>query len=656
MEDQLTESEREQMRRLVALQKIAGCILQKWSKLLVACFLLATMAFSVVFIWHFAYSGHRFSATTRLLYNPRKAVRIDNMSDKQLLSVLDRLSLKRRIADKVKLSRDESECLGIDLEIVQERKPSNLFTLTAKAPSWVGAVKKVNAYAETLMDEYVSYRKRDLDNLRSSMQVRMESVQRHIANVEGEETIVKGQSGVAAPVEFLTTINSLLSDQRRNLSALGVQIANEEVKKSKLTTDVGKIGPTIIANATEIRKKSDALAAIDADLAKLREIYTDINPKVLGRLDDRQAVLDDYEAFLKEKGIQGFSVSDISRIEKSAAELAEVGTRLEVLYESRRSLEQEIADNEKKSAELVSVIPTLERLRVKRDDLERTKRELEDQMDNITYLQMSIANDLQLIERAGGAGDKKPVSVRNIALAAACGFVCTLVLAFWLLAVELAAGKVRNAKELGAYGDVEIIGSLPKPGAIPDDERKDILGVVALNYCNVDLPKGIVLVCRLPGSEPQIEFRNALDWSLSMAGERSFTLEIVSSSGFEPPEDCETMINAVKKGAKGWFTVENRFSFAPTELQMLQADIAAIREEFDTVFLMMPEGLRKGGSFFSQLLGVCESVFMSVGADATPRSDLDYVRKHILDAAKPMMGLVTGALAKDVRKEMESRK
>jgi len=656
MEDQLTESERAQMRKFAAMQKIAGCILKKWAVVLVACFLVASFAFSVVLVWHFAYSGHRFSAKTRLLYNPRKTVRIDSMSDKQLLSVLERQSLKRRVGQKLRMGYDERACLGIDLNIVQERKPTNLFTLHAKAPTWVGAVKKVNAYAETLIEEYVSYRKRDLDNLKSSMQVRMESVQRHIAEVEGEETIVKGKSGVAAPVEFLTTLNSLLSDQRRNLSALGVQIANEEVKKAKLESEVGEIGPTVIANAAEIRKKSDALAAIDADLAKLREVYTDINPKVLGRLDDRKAVLDDYDAFLKEKGIAGIGTEDIGRIERSAAALAEVGTKLEVLYESRRSLVQEVADNEKKSSELVSVIPALERLRVKRDDLERTKRELEDQMDNISYLQMSIENDLQQIERAGGAGDKNPISAKNFALAAAGGLVGTLVLAFWLLAVELVFGKVRGATELAAYGDVEIVGSLPKPGALPADERKDVLGVVALNYCNMELPKGVVLVCRLPGSEPQADFLSALDWSLSMAGQRSFMLEIVSSTGFEPPEGSEPMINAVRKGAKGWFPVANRFSFAPTELQMLQADIASIRTEFDMVFLMMPGGLRKGGSFFSQLLGACESVVVSVGADATPRSDLEYVRRHVLESGKPMMGIVTGASAKVVRKEMESRK
>lgn len=656
MEDQLSEAEREQMRKFVALQKIAGCILRKWTGLLVVAFLAMTAAFSVVLVWHYAYSGHRFNAKTRLLYNPRKALRIDNMSDKQLLSVLERQSLKRRVGTRLPLGSDEKACLTIDLEIVQERKPTNLFTLKANAPTWVGAVKKVNTYAEILIEEYVAYRARDLENLKSSIQVRKDRLQGHIAEIEGEETIAKGKSGVAAPTELLTTINALLSDQRRNLSMLSVQISNEEVKKGKLQAAVGDIGPAVVANANEIRKKSEALAAVDAEIVKLREVYTDLNPKVLGKLDDRKVILEDYNNFLKERGIEGVSVSDIDRIERSAGELAEVSTKLEVLLESRRSLELEIADNEKKSSELVAVIPTLERLRVKRDDLERTKRELEDQLDNITYLQMSVENDLQQIERAGGAGDKNPVSVKNFALAAAGAAGCTLVLAFWLLAIEMAFGKVRGADELAAHGDVDIVGSIPKPGALPEDELKDVLGVIALNYCNVELPKGIVLVCRLPGSEPQTEFRAALDWSLSMAGQRCFVLEFVSSSGFEPPEGGEPMINVVKKGSQGWFPVVNRFSFAPTELQMLQADMAAIREEFDNVFLMMPGGLRKGGSFFSQLLGACESVLVSVGADATPRSELEYVRKHVLASGKPMMGIVTGASAKVVRKEMESRK
>ena len=106
----------------------------------------------------------------------------------------------------------------------------------------------------------------------------------------------------------------------------------------------------------------------------------------------------------------------------------------------------------------------------------------------------------------------------------------------------------------------------------------------------------------------------------------------------------------------GWFAAANRYSLAPTELQMLQADIATLRGEFDTVFMFMPDGLRRGGSFFSQLLGVCESAMIEIGAGATPRAELDYARRHVVEAGKPMMGIATGASARVVRREMEARK
>ena len=133
-------------------------------------------------------------------------------------------------------------------------------------------------------------------------------------------------------------------------------------------------------------------------------------------------------------------------------------------------------------------------------------------------------------------------------------------------------------------------------------------------------------------------------------------MEVVSGAGFEPPEGAEPMISAVRKGARGWFPVVNRYSLAPTELQMLQADVASLKGDFDCVLLTMPGGLRRGGNFFDQLLGVCDSALLMTGFDRTPRSALAYVRRHVVAAEKPMMGLVVGASAADVRREMEKRR
>ena len=656
MEEEPTESELEQMRKFAALQKIAGGILGKWSPLLIVAFLAMSAAFSVYVVWHFANSAHRFDAKTQLIYTPRKSAHVDNMSEKQLMTILERISLKRRVGARLDMPIAEKECLSIDLSIVQERKRNNVFTLTAHAPTWVGVVRKVNAYADVLIEEYIDYRKRDLAALKDSILVQKTSLQNHIAEIESEQAIVKARAGVAAPTEMLTTINALLSDQRRNLSMLSVQIANEEVKKSKLEAMVGPIGNTIIVNAPFIRRKSEEIAALDKEIAALRVLYTDLNPKVAGKLEDRRVLLEEYNDFLKSKGITNIEVEDLIRIEKSASELADVMTRLEVLFERQRSLKQEIADNEKLSESLIAVIPSLDRLKIKRDDLERAMRDLEDQLDNISYLELSVSSDLQQVERAGGAGDKNPLSIKNFALAIGGAFISTMVIAFWLLAIEFVFGKVRGAKELGAYGDVDVLGSLPVPGTMKEEDEKDVLGVVALKYCNADLPKGVVLLCRLPGSKPQPQFQEAVEWSLTMAGQNCFALNVVPANDFVPPEDGEMMLSTVRKGSVGWFSVANRYSFAPTELQMIQADIATLRTEFDGVFITMPEGLRRGGSFFSQLTGVCDSVLLEVAANVTPRGELSYVRRHVIEAGKPMMGLVTGASVKVVRKEMESKR
>lgn len=656
MEEGLTQTELDQMKKFSALQKVAWGILQKWSTLLIGVFLVLSVVFSVLVVWHFAKSAHRFSAKTQLLYSPRKAAHVDHMGDKQLMTILERLSLKRKVGAKLNLSMEERACLDMDLKIVHEKKQSSLFTITAHAPTWVGVVRKVNAYAEILIDEYIGYRRRDLEAQRDSILVRKSSLQSHIAEIESEEAIEKGKAGVASPVEMLTALNALMSDQRRNLSMLSVQMMNENIKKTKLEESVGPIGKVVIENAAYIRKKSEALSALDNEIAKLREVYTDLNPKVAGRLDDRRVLLAEYQEFLHSKGISDVNVEDLDRIERSASELADVLSKLTVLSERQRSLQQEIAENEKVSETLITVIPVLDRLKVKREDLERTMRDLEDQLENIDFLENSIANDLRQIERAGGAGDKNPLSIQNFALALAGAFVCTLVLAFWILAIEFIFGKVRGAKELGAYGDVEVLGSLPKDGVVSESDEKDVLGVVALKFCNAELPKGIVLVCRLPGSPPQLKFAKALEWSLAMAGQSYCVINIVPSMGFTPPEGSDMMINTVRKGTFAWFPVANRYSFAPTELQMLKADIATLREEFDGVFLFMPDGLRRGGSFFRQLLDVCESTILEVAANVTKRSELEYVRRNILESGKPMMGIATGASAKVVLAEMEASK
>jgi hypothetical protein len=446
-----------------------------------------------------------------------------------------------------------------------------------------------------------------------------------------------------------------LTDQRRNLSLLNVQIANEEKKKQKLESVVGVSGRAISDNAAVIRRKSEELAALDKEIAKLRELYTDKNPKVAGKLDERLALLEGYMKFLKEKGIEGVNIEAIDRLEKAAAELAEIVLKLDVMDENKRALEQDIKENEKRTEELTTLIPAFDRLRVKRTDLEQTLRDLDDQVENIVYLQMSVRNDLRQVEQARGAGDNNPLKPKNFVMAFGGAFFGTISLAFWLIILEFYFGKLIGGGDFKAYDDILYLGALPKPGKMSEKDEKDALGVVALKFINADLPKGIVLVSRLQGADEQPKFRDALDWSLTMSGDRTFYLDVVSGSDFTPPDGSESLLCAVKKGDVGWFPVDNHYTLAPTELQMLQADLATLRGEYDHVFVRIEGGVRKGGSFFSQMLGVCDIALVVAGVGKTPRSWFTYARRCIIEADKPMMGIATGASNRMVKVEMETK-
>ncbi len=344
--------------------------------------------------------GARFVATTRLLFNPRKISKIESLTEQQLLSILDLSSLKRKIAERVEMPVEERESLPRDVVIAQERRPPNLFTLTVASQTENGAIQKANAYAEILIEEYVAYRAIDLEGRRTWVASRRKTLLDQLAAIEAEEKALKTKAGGVLPQETLLNLNTLISAQRRDLSALGVDIANENVKRSRLEKEVGASAPAIIANAAAIRRRIAAIAAVDKELTAMREIYTDVNPKIIGKLEDRNELVKELESFLKSKGVAGLNVDGVDQVEKSACELAACETRLAVLGEKRRALEQKTADNEKKAAELTAIIPEYERLAALHADLERSVRALGEELSDIAYSESILRNDLRQIERA----------------------------------------------------------------------------------------------------------------------------------------------------------------------------------------------------------------------------------------------------------------
>ena len=655
VEEGLTEVERVRMQRMITLQKIVLGIVARWAWLLALLFVVCLVAFGAYLSIRGAKSVERYTATAKLLYNPRKVSDIETISDRQIMSILDRASIKRRIGDIVPMPTAERQCLAFDMTIKQERKPTNLFTLSAASQSWDGAVKKANAYAELLIEEYAEFRAKDLEMWKRSLADRRARLVDELATLDAEESKLKTKTGVMSPQEALLALNLFISDQRRNVSALGVDYTNEEMRKKRLEKRIGKAGLAISDNANAIHKRTAVISLVDKELAELREKYTDMNPKVTGKLQEREQLMAELRNFLKSKGVADLDIESLDQMERTAAEFAECTTRMAAIDEKKRAIEQEISDNEKRAKDLASLIPAYEGLQTRRTDVAASIREVDEKVNNITYVIGTLRNDLRQIERTGGAGDRGPFGGKQLVMTLCGAAAVSFVVAMWIVALELLFGKVRGGREIASYGEIQFLGSLPVPGVLPESEDGEVMGVVALKLFLSAKGTRVSLVCRLPGAKVRPDFVQTIESIALMSGVNCCVLDIVSSADFTPPEGAEQMIGAVRQGAHVWFPAVNRFVMAPTELQILQADIEELKKSYGNIFVRMEGGVRTGGTFFDQLLGLCDSAVLILDTCRTPRAAFAYVRRHMASTGKSVMAMATDASAKTVRSEMEAR-
>lgn len=653
MAEELTDVELARLKSLVSFQKVVLVIAMRWKYLFLLAFCILATVFGAYLWRRGSKSVKRYEARTSLLFAPKKIDRIEAMSDRQLMTVLERASLKRRVAEQVQMGPTERMCLAADMKIAQGKRQGNLFKLSAASSTYEGAVAKANAYADILVDEYVAFRSKDLDSWRQSLEERRRGLVEKIADIEAEEAAVKARTGTLSPNEALLALNALISDQRRNDSALGVDAANEEIKKRKLETGVGTNGAAIVANAQAIRRRVTAIEAIDAELAGLRQKYTDINPRVAGKAEERRERVAELEAFLKSKGVEEFDIEQVDQIERAAANLAESVSRLEAIAEKRLALEKEIADNEKRASALAATVMEYERVVAKRDDLAASVREIDDQLNGISYAIGSLRNDLRQIERTKGSSDSGSFGTKRAVFALGGALAGSGALLIAVILVELLFGKVRGGREIAAYDGIAFLGSLPKSGDLPEEEEREVLGVVALKTLLACKEPKTMLVCKLPGAKQNPAFVESVDFTATLSGTSCFVLDVITDGGFTPPEGAEEMLGVVRSGQRGWFAATNRFAMAPTEVELLKADLATLCETFDNVFVRMESGLRLGGTFFDQLLELCGGTLLLVGDGQTPRSAFAYARRRLRTSGKPVAAIATEAGAKKVRAEME---
>ena len=122
-------------------------------------------------------------------------------------------------------------------------------------------------------------------------------------------------------------------------------------------------------------------------------------------------------------------------------------------------------------------------------------------------------------------------------------------------------------------------------------------------------------------------------------------LKIVGSDTFEEPENPEVkMLSATYyHGEEGVMPTANPLALSQSELNLLESDIAELHNEVDTIFIYTDKPIDRFGVFFNQMLSVCDSAIIIVGARHSSRSLLRYVVAQQHESGRCIMSILTGS-------------
>lgn len=637
------DNEAADMEKLRTFRRIVLVILRKyipWALLLgVFCFagILGFVGYRV------KTSKDRYEAATSLIYSPKQNTKIRTMDGQEVLRVLSRRSVLRKLSDALQLSADELGRLGMDVTVEQNQRQKNLFLLVTRAPTHDEAVKKVNTFADLCMKEYVAYRMADLETWMDTILIRKKELQDQITKLEEKETQLSHKYGVTSPESEADRMSRVIGDRRSALVEARLHLTSAELKKRKLEKELSNISSNVVENADSVRAYLERQIKNESELTDLRHVYGEDNPRYKIAVEKRNANILEFKEFLERNGIKDTSGLSFTKYVGLQEELRDADARVDVLKQSVDALDRERENLEQKLQSLLNVLPEFERNSRQRDNLRHTLDGLEDTLADVRYLESTSGADLTQIEPAQSATGKVPFGAKSISLSlmVTAMVVCGLLLLVVIL--EFQYGVVSGSEEIAIHPEVRPLGTLPAGDRFKDEaSARKICGSIFYLY-HRECAKGLVYVGMLPGSELSAQLESVFNWNFGMGGEKVIVLNIVNALDFEEPENAEFVGLMVKTASEAWLPVIDVTALSPGEMEMLESSVKILRSEYDTVFVKRNEPMHKGEIFLTQIFGICDRILLFVGAKRSKRSDLRAViETDRANQSSEILAVVTG--------------
>ena len=642
------DEERERMQQFELYRKLCVSILLKWWWAVLLLFLVTVTALAVLFEVWFLKSDERYEAATGLFFFPKEVKSFyAPMSLKQTMELFERSTLRKQVAERLNLRGKERTTLTGRIEISSDKNRSNLIQISVKAATLEGAVQLANAVADVCSDEYIEFRSRDLRSRLDTLLDRKAELKRSLERAEKMQRELVSTWTSLSPSQEVDRLRVVISVGLAKLSELNIQYSNEEAKRQKLEEQLSKIDPSGLKYADRLKELLENQERLKKETYRLRQLYTDRNPRLQAIMTEYNDSVKEYEDFVKEKQIHTSDPETLRNADAMLKELAATNDHMEGLKQNRIALKSEVDRNRETVTQLTAVLPKYDEYATQRMSLFEILNSVEEGIGDIQLLLAMTPNDLQQVEKVTGASSCTAFGKKNIALILGGAVMVTGMGMVLLIGLSILFGMVSTQEEISAYRSLAAVGDYPaseKQFSSPQEKEALLHGIYY--KCHETMGGGkVIFEGAGEGGRVESDIIRALEWNSAMAGIKVFRINIVSAVDYTVPEDCDKDLDLVAvqcAGQQGFLPVGNLHALSPAELEMLGSDVKLLLKKFDLLILSRSMPLRIHELFFRQMVEFCDCSLLFFGAGATSRRLLRYTAMLPHSCGRTIAVILTG--------------
>ena len=650
--------EEEQLKKVDKLRRHIQAILRSHVVLIVLVFLVLLGAFVGFLAAWSSFSPTRYQAKLTLCFHPKHKGKIGHYDDKHLLRILNRRATRDTFTGKSKGKEfRRRKKIAENIRINTDRKHPQTFFLELAARSEREAVEGINYFADICIQEYTQERTKDLQQWKKLLITEKEDVAQSIQKLSTQITDLTTPLQMATPEKDHERLRQHMNELQISSNRHSYVVENLTLRKKQLESELAEVSPMLLSNQKEIREFYKEIEALDKEIAKATEIYTDENPKMIALNSRRSAVQKRLDAFLGEKNIKSADPQSIRQAEALSAELKSLNSELETKLNEKRVLDGEIADCAKRLELYKEYYPKLQLLYQERRTQRESMKRLEESIAEIDYAQLMVKEDLFVNEPAKSAWGERPFSVKNMALGLIAAMVLTALFAILVTLVESLFGAVTDVRELKLYDEFQFLGVLPTSmDLFKSEERKTTaFNTILHNFEELD-PKVVFTGC-LTGARLLPEFLDFLQVNFYTVGKRTLLIDMELASEvqdvLESSEPAGDTMLVVFSGSRCILPLSSRKFLTPSEVALLKNDFMILREQYDYIFIRHTFPLRRSKLLLEEISSLCDAALYTVGAGKTPRNNLRELRAVQLKIGIPVMTVLTDHSASRLNRDLE---